>query len=138
MPTVLTLFFPLGSPGFFTSTNHLFHDVTFNDYGYIETYVSTFHNVMYAGAGSVAGDSSTFHKIIFFDDASFSSNNFFDTLFFNNPGHVIILNANSVLTINDALLENALPGFPILLHSSSTGTQATISKSSGTVCLNYF
>ncbi|HKR06054.1 MAG TPA: T9SS type A sorting domain-containing protein, partial [Bacteroidia bacterium] len=79
-----------------------------------------------------------FDKVIFFGNATISGNNSFDTLFFNNPGNLITLGSGSTQTINNELLENALPGFPVLMHSSSPGTQATISKSTGTICLNYF
>ena len=65
-------------------------------------------------------------------------NSSFDTLFFNNPGNFVRLEAGTTQTINNELLENALPGFPVLLNSSILGSQASLSKSSGTVCLNYF
>ncbi|MFI5218760.1 MAG: T9SS type A sorting domain-containing protein, partial [Bacteroidia bacterium] len=99
---------------------------------------NTAHNVLFPSSANINGN-NTIHKATFMNgNVNISGNSSFDSLLFNNPGNTVTLSSGTTQTVNDALLENALPGFPILMHSSSLGSQATISKSSGNVCLNYF
>src|SRR6185436_19585424 len=136
--------------GFYGHTGRTYHDVScshtdctngdFNDVTCNSVYGNgnTFHNVLFPSSGSIDGN-NTFHKAVFMNgNVYIDGNSSFDTLFFNNPGNFVRLEAGTTQTINNELLENALPGFPVLLNSSILGSQASLSKSSGTVCLNYF
>ncbi|HXU28683.1 MAG TPA: T9SS type A sorting domain-containing protein, partial [Bacteroidia bacterium] len=88
-------------------------------------------------ASYINGNNNNFHFIQMNNDVSIDGNNNYDTLYFNNPGHIVTLQANKTQTINNALEINASGGFPVSLQSSVAGTQATIFKASDTVCVNY-
>jgi hypothetical protein len=84
---------------------------------------------------SISGNS--FQHLEASGDANLLSNTTYDTLYFNNLGHIITLGANTTQTINNDLKINASGGFPVSLLSSVAGTQAVIYKATDTVCLNY-
>ena len=92
-----------------------------------------------------SGDTNIVHYASFGGDVSIASGSgyspgghtTFDTLYFNNPGHIVTLGATDTLIINKVMEINASGGFPVSLVSSVAGTQATILKATDTVCVNY-
>jgi hypothetical protein len=99
---------------------------------------SNYHKVNFnTTANAAIYDNNSFDKLLVTGNITIFGNNASDTLFFNNPGHEIILNFNTTQTINNALLANPLPGFPILFQSSTSGNAATIYKNGSSVCLDY-
>ena len=72
----------------------------------------------------------------FFDNGEIYGNNTFDTLILS-PGKFYLLQSNKIQTINLLLDISGNGCFPITLHSTQSGTQATIAKSSDTVSCDY-
>ncbi len=64
------------------------------------------------------------------------NNNTYNNLIISGVGTRIFIGANQTQTVNDALALGS-GGFPVFLQSTSQGTQGTISKSSGNVCMDY-
>lgn len=82
-------------------------------------------------------DVSTFTGTVSFDgDAHFVNNNTFVHLNFS-PGHTYIFFSNKIQTINGTLNATGTVSSPIRIRSSNPGIAATISKPSGSVCLDY-
>ncbi len=98
---------------------------------------NVFNNVsMVSSYNEVEGSSNQFNSLIT-NASSFSmrgNNNVFDTLIFNNPGMEINLSNAVTVTVNDELRADGTCGQLTSIQSSGT---ATISKSSGTVSLDY-
>jgi hypothetical protein len=84
----------------------------------------------------VEGD-NTIGRANFMDNVYLSGNNVFDSVYFNNPGITIILDTGYIQTVNADIQVNSNGGFPVTIQSSTPGTQATLSKASDTVCLNF-
>ena len=73
-------------------------------------------------------------KLTVGNDLTINSSFFTDTLFLNNPGKTLTLNTGTTTTINSNLISagNAINK----VNLTTSGGFATISKSSGTVCLH--
>jgi hypothetical protein len=108
--------------GTFNGGNHIYHYLNFT-----------------GNSGGTISDNNHFDKVLGpSGNFTIDDNNNFDTLYFNNPGQTVMLEAGTTQTINNSLQANATGGFPISLTSSSPGLQSTISMPAGdTVCLNY-
>lgn len=65
-----------------------------------------------------------------------NNNNTYNNLIISGVGTRIFIGANQTQTVNDALALGS-GGFPVFLQSTSQGTQGTISKPSGNVCMDY-
>jgi hypothetical protein len=125
---------------------------TFYDYGYFFKTQGTFNNITVNAPGcnfntptltckqfiayfytGISGVSSTcnIEKAIFFNDVGLFGNNYFDTLFFNNPGRTVTVYGTQ--EIGTQLICGGSPGFPVYLNGTNA---ATFSKTSGDVCIN--
>ncbi|MGZ3895050.1 MAG: T9SS type A sorting domain-containing protein, partial [Bacteroidia bacterium] len=129
------------SSGNFDSNGGTF-DYVFLQNGSMNTNVRNSSFTKFIAGGTInfdnMSDANIFHYARFDGNAYLlGSNNTFDTLNFNNPGKTITLGAGNTTTINNVLTINATGGFPVTLQSSTAGTQATISKATDTVCVNY-
>ncbi len=81
------------------------------------------------------GSSSSGHIIKyakFFGNANIYNTNSFDTLIFS-PGKLYNLEQNKTQTVSDSLSVRGNNCYPIIIRSSSNGTQATITKPGGVV-----
>ncbi len=65
-----------------------------------------------------------------------NNNNTYNNLIMAGVGTRIFIGANQTQTVKDALALGS-GGFPVFLQSTSQGTQGTISKPTGSVCMDY-
>ncbi|MFY9309535.1 MAG: T9SS type A sorting domain-containing protein [Bacteroidia bacterium] len=97
--------------------NNTFHDVTFNDNALLYA-PSTYNNVTMAKNGEILYFSNTFNNLSF------------------SPGYTYTLEAGQTQTVGN-LCAVGTGALPIRIQSSSVGSPATISKTSGTLCWDY-
>ncbi len=127
----------------FTSTGSLevshciVHNVSFTGTGTISGSNNSFNEIAFNADGNILSGSNVFHRVIFSNTAGVSGNNSFDSLLFMNPGYLIQLGASDTQTVSDYLFATGSQGFSIAMQSSSAGTQSVLSKSSGSVCMDY-
>ena len=107
--------------------NQTYHNLNFPSTSASNQLILSNNNVTFTGTVSFAGNGST--------------SGFGSSIIFNN----LTLVAGTTMTfrnifthmINGSFNATGTPAFPIRIQSSITGVQATISKSSGFVCLDY-
>ena len=121
--------------------NEVFYDVQFQNSSIASATVSgglAYHNVTFSGApGTIAANSGTsFHDVTFGGDGTMSGNGIYDDVIFA-AGKTYILESNKTQTINNSITVTGTCAQPIILHSNTTGTQATISQGTGSVTATY-
>ncbi|MCL5990918.1 MAG: hypothetical protein M1419_02300 [Bacteroidetes bacterium] len=79
---------------------------------------------------------STFNRVTFFGNGIIFDNNIYNDLILS-PGKSYILYSNSIQTINDRLSASGTCSAPISIRSTTTGSHATIEKSTGSVSVDY-
>src|SRR3989339_151739 len=79
---------------------------------------------------------STFKRVTFFGNGIIFDNNIYDDLILS-PGKSYILYSNSIQTINIRLSASGTCVAPISIRSTTTGSHATIEKSTGSVTIDY-
>lgn len=97
----------------------------------------TIRNITSTGSNfAVRGAGTRFHKVLLNCDATFSSNNVFDSLKFF-PAKKYLLQSNSTQTILQHFSALGNGCFPITIQSTSAGIQSGISRASGNVVCGY-
>jgi len=145
------------SNGDFRSENNpvlQYDDVLFQSTGGTSTLNSNaeFNTVTFMGNGEVKG-SGTFNNVTFNFDGLINENNTFGTALFNGNGVIngtnvfdilefsydktYTLQAGYIQTITTDLIANGTCYLPVVIQSSNPGTQATFSKLSGSVVVDY-
>ncbi len=142
-----------------SSTNYIysgatFNNVTFNGTGYINTSGASFDSVSFINNGNISASGNQFNRITFnqtgnitsgnqnigyanfLQGGTFSGSNSFDSLFFS-AGKTYTLTSGTTQTIGSYLKADGTCSQPLILHSGTPGTAATISKTSGTIIINY-
>ena len=121
-----------------SSNNTFLNDVLFQGGGIISSSDNnSFDNVLFQGIAQLSSNNNTFVKAEFTGNTQILGNNSFDTLFFNNPGSTVTLQGGSTQIVSGALLVGAQSAFPIAFESSIFGIQATLLKTTDSVCWNY-
>jgi hypothetical protein len=85
-------------------------------------------------------DNNTFHKVEIFSpiaSINYYSSNTFDSLYLRTPGQEFLFPAGITQTIVNVFEANTSCTSPSYIHSTQNWSQAFISKSSGTVTLDY-
>jgi PKD repeat protein len=113
-----------------------FHDVTFGGTAAINTTGTNFNNVLFNGVATVSNPTGNFKKADFRNDANLTGTNSYDSLFFASS-HTYKLTSGTTQNVNVYWTANGACGQLITLQSNTAGSQATISKGSGTVTVNY-
>jgi len=91
----------------------------------------------FTGGVDFYGGGLSFHKVIFFEDGEIKSqSNTFDTLVFT-PGKTYTLDDSQTQTITNHLDANGSCSSSIIIQSDAPGSQATISKASGSITIDY-
>lgn len=116
------------------NSSHTFDEIIFNPAGKIMG-AGNFGDVQFNASGEIAGN-NTFGDVSFFGNSIINGSNSFGALLFS-PGTTNVLQAGAVQTIAGAFNFWGNAAMPIAIHSSTPGTQATISKSSEVVSGNY-
>ncbi|HXB40318.1 MAG TPA: PKD domain-containing protein, partial [Bacteroidia bacterium] len=98
--------------------------------------VTTFSNVIFNNTATVSNPTGSFKKADFKSDASFTSSNTYDSLFFASA-HTYVFTYNTTQNINTCFKANGACGQLITFQSSQAGSQASISKTSGAVNIGY-
>jgi len=126
---------------FFTGTqtgkingNSTIHDVSFAADGYIQGNCN-FHNVTFS-ANAFLTSNSTYNSVTINQNGNFSSSNTFNSLTLS-PGYNYTLTNGTTQTINSTLTANGNCGALIQIQSSTSGSQATIAKTAGTLTMSY-
>lgn len=89
------------------------------------------------GGFHFTGGDFSYHKVIFAENAKIQySGNTFDTLILT-PGRTYTLDDGKTQTINNYLDANGSCSSSIIIESDAPGSQATISKASGAITLDY-
>ena len=118
----------------FTSSNSF--------YAHTSNASKTFYNVEFTNPNANytfynnSGWPFTFHNVSVAGHANFYGSNTFNDLTLS-AGHVYSFPGNATQTFNGTLSATGLTGQAIDIHSSNAGTQATFSKVSGCVILDY-
>jgi len=116
------------------NTDDSFNAVTFNPMATI-TGGGTFGSVIMNLGGQIE-DNSTYGSVKFYGNTTINGENSFSRLLLG-PGATYIFEYDKTQTITGRFLIWGSAANPITIQSSSSGTQATISKSAGTVLGNY-
>jgi hypothetical protein len=114
----------LTSGSIYNDVNMLFRNTTNNNPAVNISGNNTFNDFTVSSVG-VAGPYINLYN-----------NNSYNNLIISGVGTRIAIGANQTQTVNDALALGS-GGFPVFLQSTSQGTQGTISKPSGNVCMDY-
>src|SRR5688572_24650913 len=118
----------------FRGGGFVYNDVLFPNGGTIIDGGNTFDIVSFGFTGSTIGN-NTFNDLTFSGDGSISGNNTINNLTFS-PGFTYSLGAGNTQTINSLNATGNCNQF-ITIRSNGAGTQAILSKASGTVTLSY-
>jgi PKD repeat protein len=113
-----------------------YNNVSFGGTASISTSSTTFKDVVFTGAASVYNLSGTFASANFKNNGTITANTTFDTLFFSKS-YTYILTYNTTQTIVNYFRANGSCSQPISIQSNTAGSQATISKATGTVAATY-
>lgn len=140
--------------GSISGNNNIFPELYFPQNGTISGSYNSFQNVFITLNGSISGSNNSFpdvtimqtgtigsgsqtiRKATFAQNATIGGNNIFDTLLFA-VGKTYILGSNTTQTINKYFLSDGTCGQPLVLSSSTTGTQANISSALTNITINY-
>jgi type IX secretion system substrate protein len=113
-----------------------------NHYKYIRTNSftggsNTVDQIIFINTGTLFGGGNNFAKAIYQGSyLTVYGDDTYDTLFLNYPGQLIRLVSGTTTTINDLFIANSTIANAIQFQTNTPGSQATIFKSSGTVCLD--
>ncbi len=120
--------------GYYFKTQGTFKNITVNapgcNFSTPSLTCKQFTAYYYAGISGVSS-TCTIEKAVFFNDVGLFGNNYFDTLFFNNPGRTVTVYGTQ--EIGTQLICGGSPGFPVYLNGTNA---ATFSKTSGDVCIS--
>ena len=122
----------------FSGAGLTYYDVDFNNtIGTANLYGgnSTFHNVSFTGDGSISGNNS-FNNVSFAGNGTISGSNTFNNLALA-PGKTYSFGSSATQTIIGNLYATGTQSSNVTIKSTSNGNDATISKGSGIVCLEY-
>jgi hypothetical protein len=108
--------------------------VIFNQLGRINQGTCNIDTVLFYDYANIETGGHSFGKVWMYDDGKIDGDNSFDFLEFTS-GHTYTLQSNYVQTIVDDFVADGSCSQVITLLSSSAGSQATISKASGTVTI---
>ncbi len=123
------------SGGAFYGGNYNYSDISFSENAQlIGDNGTTFRDVVFSKEGVLYGN-HTYNNVSFGKNATINGNSTFNDLVFF-PGTTNTFEANTTQTITGEMIAVGTGSFPIILRSS-TGTAATLSKSSGTVCMDF-
>ncbi|HLC83419.1 MAG TPA: T9SS type A sorting domain-containing protein, partial [Bacteroidia bacterium] len=92
--------------------------------------------ISYADA-TISSGVNNFMRADFMGSVTLNDITYFDTLYFDNPGKIVTIKSGKTAYVNTDMLVNSNGGFPVTIKSSIVGSNATISKPSDTVCVNY-
>ncbi len=115
-------------------SNHSFNSVVFNPFGTI-TDGGTYGNVVMNIGGQIQNN-STYGSASFNGNTTISGNNTFNRLLLGQ-GSTCIFQSGDTQTLTGRFIIWGSAANPVTIQSSVPGTQATISKSAGTVLGNY-
>ena len=114
----------------------IYNNVTFAGTASVYTSSSKFNEVLFNGSASVYNQNGTFVNANFKNSGSITSSTNFDSLEFTK-NYTYILNYGTTQTIANYFQANGTCSQLVTIQSNSAGNQATISKASGTVTVNY-
>ena len=121
--------------GAFYGGNYNYNDISFTENAQIiGDNGTTFHDIIFAKEGTLYGN-HTYNNVSFGKNATINGNNTFNDLVFF-PGTTNTFEANATQIINGEMIAVGTGSFPIILRSNG-GTAATLSKASGTVCMDF-
>lgn len=121
--------------GAFYGGNYNYNDISFSENAQlIGDNGTTFHDIVFSKEGVLYGN-HTYHNVSFGKNATINGNSIFNDLVFF-PGSTNNFEANATQTINGEMIAVGTGSFPIILRSSG-GTAATISKATGTICMDF-
>ena len=126
--------FTILNGGTFNGGGYAYYDINFtgSSAGTI-TGVTSAHNISFTKNGTVNG--AAFNNASFGGNATLNGSNSFNDLTFY-PGTTVTLQNGNTQTVTGTLTATGTGGFPIVIQSDNSSA-ATISKSSGSVCLDY-
>ena len=96
---------------------------------------NTFHNVSFASAGKVYS-SNVFNTATFYSDGTIMNSNTYNNLIFS-PGYTYAISSGMTQTVNNSLSATGNCGALIAIKSNTSGTQTSISKSTGVINVSY-
>jgi hypothetical protein len=121
--------------GAFYGGNYNYSDISFSENGQVVgDNGTTFHDIIFSKDGVLYGN-HTYNNVSFGKNATINGTNTFNDLVFF-PGSTNTFEANSTQSINGEMIAVGTGSFPIILTSNG-GAAATISKASGTVCMDF-
>jgi PKD repeat protein len=113
-----------------------FNNITITGNANISTTGTIFKNVIVNGSATISNSTGSFKKLDLRSDANITSSNTYDSLFFASA-HTYVLTYNTLQTINNYFKADGVCGQLITIQSNTAGSQAMISKTTGTVTVNY-
>jgi len=119
-----------------TGSNHIFGNVIITQTSTLTASGLTANTIRFLQNGALTAAGHDFVKATFLGDATISGNSTYDSLIFS-PQKNYTLGSGTTQTINNYFEANGTCGQPIGISSSTAGTQASISKASGAVTVNY-
>lgn len=116
--------------------NNSFPAVSFALNGNISGTNNSFTSVKFMQGATLGTGSQIIGRADFMQNGTINGNNTFDSLFFTD-GKTYTLGSNNTQTINKYLKCDGFCSQPLILSSSTSGTQANISSPSGNRTVNY-